>query len=74
MRANEQPRIKADPDLMRELRDHAKLINQLLSAGTYDKPLGLGGYFLWVDATGDLRIKSTAPTTDLDGTVVGTQS
>lgn len=34
----------------------------------------LGAYYLWVDAAGKLRIKSTAPTTDLDGTIVGTQS
>jgi hypothetical protein len=31
-------------------------------------------YFLWPDSTGDLRIKATAPTSDTDGTVVGTQS
>jgi len=29
---------------------------------------------LWVDASGKLRIKSGAPTSDTDGTVVGTQS
>jgi hypothetical protein len=34
----------------------------------------LGAYHLWVDSTGDLRIKSGAPTSDTDGTVVGTQS
>ncbi|HCA53065.1 MAG TPA: hypothetical protein DEP24_09380 [Mycobacterium sp.] len=34
----------------------------------------LGSYRLWVDSTGDLRIKSSAPTSDTDGTVVGTQS
>lgn len=36
--------------------------------------LMIGSYHLWVDATGDLRIKSSAPASDLDGTVVGTQS
>jgi len=36
--------------------------------------LRLGAYYLWVDATGDLRIKSGAPTSDTDGTIVGTQS
>ena len=36
--------------------------------------LVLGAYHLWVDATGDLRIKSSAPTSDGDGTVVGTQT
>lgn len=36
--------------------------------------LRLGSYHLWVDATGDLRIKSSAPTSDTDGTVVGTQT
>lgn len=40
----------------------------------YTEALRFGAYHLWVDATGDLRIKSSAPTTDLDGTVVGTQT
>jgi hypothetical protein len=30
--------------------------------------------YLWADSTGDLRIKTSAPTSDTDGTVVGTQS
>lgn len=34
----------------------------------------LGNYHLWVDSTGDLRIKSGAPTSDTDGAVVGTQT
>jgi len=43
--------------------------------GTWDGThLVMGVYHLWIDATGDLRIKSSAPTTDLDGTVVGTQT
>ena len=33
----------------------------------------LGAYHFWVDATGKLRIKSSAPTSDTDGTVVGQQ-
>lgn len=33
-----------------------------------------GSYYFWVDATGKLRIKNGVPTTDLDGTVVGTQT
>jgi hypothetical protein len=36
--------------------------------------LRLGSYYLWVDSTGDLRIKSGAPSSDTDGTVVGTQT
>jgi hypothetical protein len=39
-----------------------------------DGPFRLGNYFLWVDATGDLRIKNGAPASDGDGTVVGTQT
>ena len=31
-------------------------------------------YYLWVDTTGRLRIKSSAPTSATDGTIVGTQS
>lgn len=38
------------------------------------EPLKLGNYVLWVDNTGDLRIKNGTPTSDTDGTVVGTQS
>lgn len=34
----------------------------------------MGAYHLWVDATGKLRIKNAAPTSDTDGTVVGTQT
>jgi len=34
----------------------------------------LGAYHLWIDAAGRLRIKSSAPTTEADGTIVGTQS
>lgn len=45
-----------------------------LSSTWSDYPLRLGSHYLWVDSTGDLRIKSGAPTSDTDGTVVGTQS
>lgn len=34
----------------------------------------LGAYHLWVDGSGRLRIKSSAPASDTDGTVVGTQT
>lgn len=33
----------------------------------------LGIYHLWVDSSGRLRIKNSTPTSDTDGTVVGTQ-
>ena len=36
--------------------------------------LVMGAYHLWVDTSGRLRIKSSAPISALDGTVVGTQS
>jgi hypothetical protein len=36
--------------------------------------LRIGGHHLWIDSTGDLRIKFGAPASDTDGTVVGTQS
>lgn len=35
--------------------------------------IALGNYRLWVDGTGGLRIKLGAPTSDTDGTIVGTQ-
>ena len=36
--------------------------------------LQLGNYYLWVDSSGRLRIKNGVPTSDTDGTVVGTQT
>jgi len=36
--------------------------------------LKIGDYYLWIDSTGDLRIKSSEPTTDTDGIVIGTQT
>jgi hypothetical protein len=45
------------------------------NSGAWNGPrLILGAYHLWVDSTGDLRIKSSAPTSDTDGAVVGTQT
>ena len=37
-------------------------------------PLILGAYHLWIDSSARLRIKSGAPASDTDGTIVGTQS
>lgn len=34
----------------------------------------LGNYYFWVDASARLRIKNGAPTSDTDGTIVGTQT
>jgi hypothetical protein len=34
----------------------------------------MGNYHLWIDSTGDLRIKSSSPTSDTDGQIVGLQS
>jgi hypothetical protein len=45
-------------------------VNPTLISGTQT---GVPAY-LWADATGDLRIKTSAPTSDTDGTVVGTQT
>jgi hypothetical protein len=46
-----------------------------IASGGWDTPhLRLGSYHLWVDSTGDLRIKNGAPTSDTDGTIVGTQT
>jgi hypothetical protein len=36
-------------------------------------PLLLGDYFIWVDNGGKLRMKRSRPTSDSDGTLVGTQ-
>ena len=52
----------------------------LQSASGWLDPMDVSGSlvgvpaYLWVDSTGDLRVKTTAPTSDTDGTIVGTQS
>ena len=43
--------------------------NGHLVLGTTSNP-----FHLWADATGDLRIKNGAPTSDTDGAIVGTQT
>ncbi|MBD2864168.1 right-handed parallel beta-helix repeat-containing protein [Paenibacillus oceani] len=59
------------------LRSSVRLSSdQGLAAASSDystKPLQLGGYCLWVDAGGKLRIKQGDPLSDTDGTVVGLQ-
>jgi hypothetical protein len=46
-----------------------------LEGGEWDDgPLILGVYRLWVDGSGNLRIKNGVPSSDTDGVVVGTQS
>lgn len=46
-----------------------------LGAGSWNgtHPI-LGSYHLWVDSSGRLRIKSGSPSSDTDGTIVGTQT
>jgi aconitase B len=44
------------------------------NAGWNTAHLKIGIYHLWVDSSSRLRVKNSAPTSDTDGTVVGTQS
>jgi len=47
----------------------------IVGTSQYDRqPLKLGDYHLWVDSGGLLRIKNGVPTSDIDGTIVGTQA
>jgi len=53
------------------------MVKVILDSTTYGMGVlgGVGGsYYLWIDSSGRLRIKLNAPTTDTDGTVVGTQT
>jgi hypothetical protein len=48
--------------------------DDLLIEGAYDGGrLRLGSYYLWVDESGNLRIKSSEPSTHDDGSKVGGQ-
>lgn len=46
--------------------------------GVYERsyllPINFGGNYLWVDASTNLRIKSSWPTSDTDGTIIGPTS
>jgi hypothetical protein len=46
----------------------------MIGTGTWQEPARLGNYRIWVDGSGRLRIKSGAPTSDGDGSIVGTQA
>lgn len=47
---------------------------QMGSTWNSNSLLKLGTYALWVDSTGDLRMKNGTPTSETDGTIVGTQT
>jgi hypothetical protein len=48
-------------------------LGRAISSG-YTKALKLGAIYLWADANNVLRTKATAPTSDLDGVAVGSQT
>lgn len=49
-------------------------LGPVVVSGAWQKPFRMSANRLWVDLTGKLRIKGSDPTSDTDGTVVGTQS
>jgi hypothetical protein len=49
------------------------VVRSVQSGWSREHPV-IGDYHLWVDATGDLRIKASAPTSDTDGAIVGAQT
>ena len=54
-----------------------KDITLLGASGSSDYTKGrlvIGTYYFWVDGSGKFRLKAGAPTTDTDGTIVGTQT
>jgi hypothetical protein len=46
----------------------------MIGMAAWNEPILAGTHYLWVDASSKLRIKASAPSSDTDGTVVGTQS
>lgn len=50
------------------------LVVSLRAQGVWTDPIRVGAAYLWADSTGALRIKTAAPTSDTDGTIVGTQT
>ena len=73
-----RPSSQFERDIVLQLTKYlSEMSNKLdrLSGSAWDgaHPI-LGQYHLWIDATGDLRIKSSQPTSDLDGQIIGLQS
>jgi hypothetical protein len=54
--------------------DHSNNVVGIGNGAWNGQRLKLGTYQFWVDSSGRLRIKNGAPTSDTDGTVVGTQT
>lgn len=48
--------------------------NGTLAASGYTAPIWIGAYALWVSSRGKLYVKNGTPSSDTDGTIVGTQS
>lgn len=72
-----KPTTQFERDLVLQLTNYLRDINNRLQAQSgylWNAPHPtLGNYHIWIDATGVLRIKSSQPTSDTDGTVIGTQ-
>jgi len=72
------PTTQFERDLVLQLTTYLRDINNKLQAQTgylWNAPHPImGSYHLWIDATGDLRIKNGTPLSELDGVVVGAQS
>jgi hypothetical protein len=61
-------------DMERQIGDLQRTTQRRLGGAWNSTHIILGAYHLWIDATGRLRVKSSAPVSDTDGTVVGTQT
>jgi hypothetical protein len=57
-----------------DTRDISDVVTDNAATFTFNSPLDFGNAFVWVSSTGKLYIKTTRPTNDTDGTVVGNQS
>jgi hypothetical protein len=53
---------------------NVQIVDTAGNSGWNTGHLKLGVYHLWIDGSGRLRVKSSAPASDTDGTIVGTQS
>jgi len=62
--------------LMVRRSDMAVFIDKasVIFAGAWDKPIWFGANRVWFDSTGKMRTKATAPTSETDATIIGTQT
>ena len=66
--------IDAPFNIERESGNINMVVGNVKIQGTWEKPLIMNGFYIWVSSDMKMRIKSSMPTKENDGTVLGSQT